>query len=93
MIKGVNKNMIEISNTENEYFERAILIVREDKKCLDKELLTRQANDYLADMSYRRDCGLKEKKRLRGIWVKAALFSVLGAGVVYAVVRLVSMMA
>ncbi len=92
MIKGVNKNMIEISNTENEYFERAILIVREDKKYLDRELLTKQANDYLSDMSYRQEHQFREKKRLRSVWVKIVLFSTLGIGVLYAAARLVTLM-
>ena len=89
MIKGVNKNVIEISNTENEYFERAILIVREDKKSLDKDLLTKQANDYIADMSYRKEYTVKARKRLRSVWVKAAFWILLGAGVVFAAVRLI----
>ncbi len=30
MIKGVTKNMIEINNMDSEYFEKAIIILKED---------------------------------------------------------------
>lgn len=35
MIKGVNRQMIEVTDTGNEYFERALLVVR--PACMDTE--------------------------------------------------------
>ena len=39
MIRGVNKKIIEVKNTGNDYFERAILFVREQKKDISQEML------------------------------------------------------
>lgn len=86
MIKGVNKNVIEISNTENEYFERAILIVREDKKCLDKDLLTKQANAYIADMSSQKENSVRQGRQAHSIKKKAVLYTLLGVGIAVAAV-------
>lgn len=38
MIKGVTKNMIEINNMNSEYFEKAIIILKEDCSAGENEL-------------------------------------------------------
>lgn len=53
MIKGVNKNVIEISDTGNECFERAILFVRPDSAGRDGDHIRRRAMDYLAGIRLR----------------------------------------
>ncbi len=47
MLRGVNKRIIEITNTENDYFERAILVVRHDKRTQGAALLKEQADRYI----------------------------------------------
>lgn len=48
VIRGVNKNIIEISDTGNENFERAILFVRPDSQRLDADTLHSRAAAYLS---------------------------------------------
>ena len=50
MIRGVNKHIIEVSETENEYFERAILFVRPDMLHLNDAELRRRATKLLIGM-------------------------------------------
>ncbi len=51
MIRGVNKKIIEVKNTGNDYFERAILFVREQKKEISEEVLSKKANAYIISLS------------------------------------------
>ena len=53
MIRGVNKNIIEISDTENAYFERAILFVRPDHDMKSSEHIRKQATGFLSGMKIR----------------------------------------
>ena len=50
MIRGVNKHIVEVSETENEYFERAILFVRPDMLHLNDAELRRRATKLLIGM-------------------------------------------
>ena len=47
MLKGVNKQIVEINNPNNEYFEKAILFVKAEKLYLPQEMLSNQAYKYL----------------------------------------------
>ncbi len=47
LLKGVNKRVVEISATDNEYFERAIFIVRCEKDNTDSNTLDRQAQSFI----------------------------------------------
>ena len=47
MIKGVNKQIIEVSNTENKYFEKAILFVRPEFMSEGEQGLRKEANRLL----------------------------------------------
>lgn len=53
MIRGVNKNVIEICDTGNECFERAILFVRPDKRGEDGDQLHRRAAEFLSGLRLR----------------------------------------
>lgn len=48
MLRGVNKNIIEIVETENQYFEKAILFVRPAVKEPGADLLRQKAVEYLS---------------------------------------------
>lgn len=70
VIRGVNKNVIEISDTGNDCFERAILFVRPDKRAEDGEQLNRRAREFLS--------GLKLRPRFYsrgGLWLGAVKLS------------------
>lgn len=47
MLKGVNKHIVEINNPKNEYFDKAILFVRQDKLSLSAKALAEEAKEYL----------------------------------------------
>jgi len=53
MVKGVNKQIIEISETDNYSFERAILFVRPESQHLDRNTLHRNAVGFLAKTKLR----------------------------------------
>ncbi len=50
MIRGVNKQIVEISETENDYFERAILFVRPGAIESSESELRKQAKALLQSM-------------------------------------------
>lgn len=47
MIKGINRRIVEITSTEHEYFEKAVLYVRPDKSNLPTEKITEEAREYI----------------------------------------------
>lgn len=51
MIKGVNKQIIEINDIENEHFYKAILFVRPESSPRSEEYLKKQANEYILTTS------------------------------------------
>ncbi len=53
-IKGTSKNVIEISETGNEFFERAILFLRPDSPRGDGEELREKAREFLTGLRLRR---------------------------------------
>lgn len=54
MVKGVNRNVIEISDTGSELFERAILFVRPDRGEQDAQSLETSAQIFLHKATLRR---------------------------------------
>ncbi len=53
MLRGVNKKMVEVVEMDHEYFERAILIVREPMQERDEPLLRQEASRYVKNLRYR----------------------------------------
>ena len=47
MIKGVNKRVVEITSTDHEYFEKAVLYIKADKSSEPAEKLGEEAREYL----------------------------------------------
>ncbi len=47
MIKGVNRRIVEITSTEHEFFEKAVLYVKTDKSCLPAERINEEAREYI----------------------------------------------
>lgn len=84
MLRGVNKQIIEINSTENDFFEKAILYVRPEKADTDGEELHKKAVKFLCGFNSSGNIATPENKR-RGIKfthkkaiaaIAAALFSV-----------------
>ena len=73
MIRGVNKNVIEISDTGNDCFERAILFVRPESIDKGSEHIKRRAADYLSGIRLRPWFHPRGKLVLRVLgWLAAA---------------------
>ena len=53
MVKGVNKNVIEICDTGSDYFERAILFVRQNGSEKDDDALRMHAGEFLSGLKIR----------------------------------------
>ena len=51
MIRGVNKRVIEIKNCNSSYFERAFLVVKDEKTNVGDDLLNFNAELFVANLS------------------------------------------
>lgn len=47
MIKGVNKRVVEITGTDSEFFEKAVLYVKADKSGFPAEKIDEEAREFL----------------------------------------------
>ncbi|MEG0017163.1 MAG: hypothetical protein RSB36_01045 [Hydrogenoanaerobacterium sp.] len=54
MLRGVNKKIIEVIDTQNEYFERAILFVKNGKIEENEGDIKKNADTFLKDVGTRR---------------------------------------
>lgn len=66
MVKGVNKQIVEINYTRDEYIEKAILIINPDKSKLPQSLLSQKADNYMQTLLP--DLKAPEKPKKRRFW-------------------------
>ena len=71
MVRGVHKKIIEVADTQNEFFERAILAVKEGSRDEDPERLRQKAGDYV----------FSNGKRSAGSAEKGKIFTPFGEGI------------
>lgn len=76
-MRGVNKLIVEIKDTENEYFDRAILFLKPDKVTVEQSELNLGAERLLRAVRDGRN-----RRRRRWIWVTACGAAVLAGGAV-----------
>lgn len=50
MVRGTNKRIIEINDTQNPYFERAVLYVKDNRADSPKKTLETQAQHFLGSL-------------------------------------------
>lgn len=85
MIKGINRQIIEINDTGNTYYEKAWLVVRPEFDSAQKELLEREAAQLIkaiqAPSSFRRK-NIKARQ-----WIKFAISACLGAFVCFLILN------
>lgn len=62
MIKGINRQIIEVTKTDNVYYERALLVVRPQFTGAERQILEREARKMLKEMNA--PSILKSKKQL-----------------------------
>lgn len=63
MLRGVKKQIIEVTNTENEYFEKAILVVSDRYTECDRAKLRRKATEYVSAINPFTDVESKPNKK------------------------------
>ena len=61
MVKGVNKNIIEVHDLQSEYFDKAILFVKPEYALFDSEKLFKEAKRYVNNADLNRKCGKRRK--------------------------------
>lgn len=77
MIKGINHTMIELNDTENEYYERAILIVKPEYASVQRAILEDEAKKMLKELDV--PSVMKSKKSKFKTFLKYACSAVIGA--------------
>ncbi len=65
MVKGVNKHIIEINDTGNKYFEKALLFITPGKKDFPEEILHAKAKEYLIEITHNANTDLNLRERIR----------------------------
>ncbi len=78
MIKGVNRQVLEVTNTENPYFERIIFFVKPEYMNEDRAKLKKEA-ETLAKTTHKPPKVRRTKKEIRYLIFQSALC--VGAGV------------
>lgn len=75
MIKGINRQVIEVTDTGSIYYERAILVVKPQFVSASKELLDREAKVVINGMKAPSAINRRRAKRLRlyGLIIVAAI--------------------
>lgn len=76
-LKGVNKQIVEINYTRNDYIEKAILIVNPQKSKQGDYLLRKKAFDYMETLGVKKSA--KRKARLQSV-VRSCCLLLSGAG-------------
>jgi hypothetical protein len=77
MIKGVNKQILEVTNTENPYFDKIIFFVKPEYKNTDRKKIEKEA-EALASTTQKPPKIKIPKKRIFKIALGSVLFTVIG---------------
>lgn len=77
MIKGVNKQILEVTNTENPYFEKIIFFVKPEYKNTDRKKLQKEA-ESLATIAQKPPKIRLGKKRIFAVAANSLLFMLAG---------------
>ncbi len=82
MIKGVNKQILEVTNTENPYFEKIIFFVKPEYKNEDRKKLQKEA-ESLATITQKPPRTKISKKKVLATTGYCALFTLAGFALSY----------
>ena len=82
MIKGVNKQVLEVTNTENPYFEKIIFFVKPEYGNEDRAKLKKEA-EALAKTAGKPPKSRKTKREICGTLSRCALCAGAGAAITY----------
>ena len=93
MLRGVKKQIVEVVNTENEYFEKAILVVSEKYIECDKQKLNKKAKEYVSSINpfnsnaYSQQKKGKDRVKILLSVIKYFAFSSFGAMIAYFIIK------
>lgn len=73
MLKGINKQIIEIRCTNNECFDKILLFVNSEKSDLPPEILRKQAVNTVSDIT-KNHC-FSENRKIRALPLAVSLIS------------------
>lgn len=82
MIKGTNRRVLEVTNTENPYFERIIFFVKPEYESVQREKLKKEAHMF-AKRAGRPPRSRKTKREIRYICIQSALCIGAGAAITF----------
>ena len=85
MVKGVNKQIIEINDTGNKYFDKVLLFISPGKKDLPDELIQAKAKEYVLDFSKSLHESVPLRERIRKKQAKKRVFIISGILAVVAI--------
>ena len=77
MMKGVNKQVLEVTNTENPYFEKIIFFVKPEYKSADRKMLQTQA-EALATITQKPPKMRVSKRQILRVVIYSVLFTLTG---------------
>ena len=80
MLKGVNRQVVEISQPENKYFERILLFVRPEYSGMSEARLSQQAERAVPDAPRPPEEKKRRPLRLKDL-LRAGLYAGAGAGI------------
>ncbi|MGN0551389.1 MAG: hypothetical protein ACI4I4_06035 [Acutalibacteraceae bacterium] len=86
MIKGINRQIIEVSDTGNLYYERAILVVRPQFNNADAQLLEKEARYMVKNI--KAPSFMRKKKPFMYWLLRLGCAALFGGAVVFAVMSL-----
>jgi hypothetical protein len=79
LIKGINRHIIEITDTDSAYYERALLVIKPEYASAERELLEKEARKVLKDLGA--PSSIKRRSRVFYWLVRLGAAAVLGAAV------------
>lgn len=77
MMKGVNKQVLEVTNTENPYFDKIIFFVKPEYKSADRKMLQKQA-EALATITQKPPKMRVSKRQILRVVIYSVLFTLTG---------------
>ncbi len=87
MIKGINRSIIEVVDTGSLYYERALLVIKPEYACAQRDILEKEAKKLLENMG--EPSSLKRgNKRLKMILTlcAAAVFGAVCAAIIFSLI-------
>lgn len=78
MIRGINRQIIEVSDTDSDYFERALFFVSPDYCDAERTVLEHEARRALKRLA--EPSNLRCRRKRLWLWGRLAIAAVCGAG-------------